>query len=384
MSNKRSWADMVDDYNNDSLNNILDVSSENMKYIDCVDSYKDLKLYHYNNNFIDSSVNNVRGIIVENDNKIVCKSFPYTPELIELPPFINDELLKECKITLAYEGTLLRVFYYDNEWIVSTHKKINALQNKWGGPTFEKMLKECMNTNELSFDFLNKNYCYVFLMHHIKNTLVSEITQKILFHLATYDENMNIINESLSTFEYIQTPRLFKDLNLQSMVQLIPNYNYSKYYSKECGYSDKWIMYPYCGLMIQLPDGRMYKYVHPTYIKRRKIRGNQPSLYVRYLELDEDDKEEYINMFPSKEKVFQLLDYKLNNIVEYLYEKFDYRYIQKNYLRLPKQQHILLENVLEKYTVKQDKNNIINIIKQEFDSLSSKEKYYFIKSIKMI
>ncbi len=30
------------------------------------------------------------------------------------------------------EGTLIRIFYFNDKWIITTHRKLDAFKSKWG------------------------------------------------------------------------------------------------------------------------------------------------------------------------------------------------------------------------------------------------------------
>ena len=54
-------------------------------------------------------IGHVRGIILDQDNNIVCRSFGFTPEY-SLSQFENLENLENYTAYTAYEGTVLRLF----------------------------------------------------------------------------------------------------------------------------------------------------------------------------------------------------------------------------------------------------------------------------------
>ena len=80
------------------------------------DQLNNLKVYHYDDGTTDRELQNIRGIIKDNDT-VVCKSFGYTPEVLANDSQkLNDEIsplvTTETKFFKAYEGTILRVWQY--------------------------------------------------------------------------------------------------------------------------------------------------------------------------------------------------------------------------------------------------------------------------------
>ena len=114
---------------------------------DLVDEdYKNnLQLYHYNKCTNDSlqHIKESRGVVKSNDT-LVSKSFGYideytvdgenVSELLENNKKILDNIrsFHQSKIYKMYEGTVVRMFFWKHKWFLSTHKKLNAFDSKWG------------------------------------------------------------------------------------------------------------------------------------------------------------------------------------------------------------------------------------------------------------
>ncbi len=48
-------------------------------------------------------------------------------------------------ITEAIEGTLIRIFYFNDKWIITTHRKLDAFKSKWGSEkSFGDIFKEAV------------------------------------------------------------------------------------------------------------------------------------------------------------------------------------------------------------------------------------------------
>jgi hypothetical protein len=68
-------------------------------------------------------------------NDIVCQSFGYTHEysLTDFDtwaPLLKD-CIQNCQVYLSEEGSLLRLYFHDGKWHLSTHKRIDAFGSYW-------------------------------------------------------------------------------------------------------------------------------------------------------------------------------------------------------------------------------------------------------------
>jgi len=131
-----------------------------------------------------------RGTIHDQDDNVICRSFGFTPEF----PLSDDSNIEKYVIPFlknedvfaihSYEGTLLRVFYYQSKWFISTHKKIDAYNSKWGcdktfGELFEQAFKHRYGINpahslqEALSSYLDTEHVYIFLLqNYIDNRIV--------------------------------------------------------------------------------------------------------------------------------------------------------------------------------------------------------------------
>jgi hypothetical protein len=135
----------------DTIATILNLTQdENGKYpFKIVNEYESLRLVHYDQNTIhntevDNELRKIRGVIVDiEEKKVVCPSFGYTPSIVsnslpEPESVVKDSydkeytFPKEFKIFPVTEGTMIRVWKYEDELMISTHRQINAENASWG------------------------------------------------------------------------------------------------------------------------------------------------------------------------------------------------------------------------------------------------------------
>jgi hypothetical protein len=98
--------------------------------------------------------------------------------------FENDIYTQNC-----VEGALMRLFNYNNEWIVSTKKCINSSNSKWISPKsfFQLFLEAFPSFTNEKLETLNKNYCYSFILSHPENNIISKGGIPTLYHVSTRD-----------------------------------------------------------------------------------------------------------------------------------------------------------------------------------------------------
>lgn len=275
-------------------------------------------------------IGHVRGIIMDQENNIVCQSFGYTPEVtLEHYNDLQDEKEKYLYYQ-AVEGTVLRLFYW-NHWFISTHRKIDGSDSYWNGPTFGEMFQELFTEQE---EDLDKNTVYIYILQHVENTLIYKSQVSKLFLVATFKDNqLNYITEPLG------------DLDLEKYLE---NTNVNK--SPDS-----------VGVLAVNPGSPFnpVKLVSEDYINLKKLRGNTPNLTARYLQLHSDPEQQknLVKNFPSYE--YKSIDRELENLARKIHKGYINLFVKKSGLKFPKEQHVVMMRCHSFY--KQDRNN--NIVK---------------------
>src|SRR5690606_28365278 len=87
------------------------------------------------------------------------------------------------------DGCMIKLFYYNDKWNVSTHRKINASTNWWSSnKSFEIMFYDACKEKNFNFDILNKSCTYTFILIHPENRIILNYGNTIdLFHVSTRD-----------------------------------------------------------------------------------------------------------------------------------------------------------------------------------------------------
>ena len=203
------------------------------KQVRLVDSDNGLDLFCYIKcDSTDSDVlKKCRGVVFNGD-KVVMNGFPYTYEYTEDDANI-EPIFDQCSFYDSYEGSLIRMFYFDDRWYTSTNRKLDANKSKWSsiesfGHYFKVALEFEVENNEklrssISGDdskdiverfqsTLNTNHQYMFLLlNNEQNRIVCDSPKSpTVFHVGTFidgtlsmEENINIPYPRQHHFEKI-------------------------------------------------------------------------------------------------------------------------------------------------------------------------------------
>ena len=291
-----------------------------------------------------------RGVVF-NDQNIVMRAFPYTIEYSddqsnEIETNISSKM-QDCRIFDSYEGTLIRMFYY-KKWFTCTHRKLNAFRSKWAskesfGTAFKKALDAEVKNNDVLRDSLPENgECllerfqtildtskqYMFLvLNNDENRIVCDAPSRpTLLHVGTFvdgelsmDENVHIPHPKEHTFD-----------NSEDMVDYVRNINIRE---KQ-------------GVIIFAPNNKQYKILHEQYVELFKVRGNEPSIKFRYIQvrLDSYLTNYLYNLYPHMGPKFEEYEEVLYSIAQNIYKSYVDRYIKKKWVTVAVEEY----NVMKK------------------------------------
>ena len=330
--------------NDTNLLSLLNIPQEFAHLVKRYDETNDLALYHYTTSSV-PDIAHVRGVVVTKSTtpKIVAKSFPFTPEIVSTSLVSPDFDPDNACVSKAYEGTVIRVFYYNGVWYLSTHKKINGEMSRWGSPTFGSLFNECWgvltDNGKPAFDgFLNKDHCYVFMMSHPANALVCVNKNKTLYHIATYDTSGALprpIVESLESplLKNVKNPIKEDIKSPDELVAFVNNLN-----SRDCS-----------GVIVTFKNSPvMYKVINQDYYRKRNVRGNEPNIRLRYLQLERIhgmNTDELRALLPEKNLMFDYVEKNRTRLTNYLCDHYIHKYVNQNVRNLPREEENFLYTV---------------------------------------
>jgi hypothetical protein len=270
--------------------------------------YPQLILLKYDktkSNVSDNAVKQARGIILEKDSdNVICYSLDKFENSQEL---INDDNISitDWKFEDAVDGTQIRLYYYDSKWISTTARCIDAKKSRWN---YVKSFYELFSDVEhvINYDLLNKNYTYTFILKHIENRIISNITKNELIHIHTRN------NETLEELDV--------DINIPKPTQ----YNFVSYddFKKDLDNLD----FEKKGYVVKCNDKR-YMFSSKEYEEIKDLKGNHLNISYNYLDLLKKNKLDiFLKYFPE----FQIKFDNIKKNIDELGFKLHNFYMQKN------------------------------------------------------
>ncbi len=281
----------------------------------------------------------IRGHVFEGQ-VLVYKSLPYAVEIDSIENFeIN---LKEYKITPLKEGTCIRVFFHNNKWFITTHRKLDAYKSKWGkesfGHLFEKSVKYKTNLGVDEFlSHLNKNLSYTFLIGTNEETRIVSPQYDCLYVLECADKDHNKVDFYIDDWYLDTLDWYLEEVFFDSLDQLATKVNGMLYpFESEYGF-----------FLSHKTKPIQYKIVNPEYRKLSQLRNNLPSIQFAYLHniFNKDNKETFKMLYPKFCKDFDQYDYEIASIVLDLKEKYFSRFVKKQQFVVSKEEHNILYHI---------------------------------------
>lgn len=360
-----------------------------------VDSDDSIQLFCYSNCSDDDPdyIKACRGVVFEND-ELILKPFSYTPEFT-----INDkevlvsklsEKLDQCRIFDSHEGVLIRCFYAQNKWYISTHRRLDAYKSKWAsrisfGEAFEEALRnedryseefrtymdsfvsptdktdECVESILDTFmNTLDKANQYMFLVEHSReNRIVCESTEPPrVFHVGTFSNDKLILESNIG----LRTPKETNFTSLEELMDYVENIDEQKLQ----------------GVIVFTPTDQI-KIMNSRYMYWFSLRGNEPSVKFRYLQLrmDMERIEDFKLLYPEYVRVFDSYEDILYEIMSQIKNAYIKRYIKKEYVTMPPEEFSVMRDI-HNWHIQDRANNhicankVIDILNQQAPSKLNK------------
>lgn len=320
------------------------------------DTQNNLKLYHYIHcdESSDDSVKSSRGVI-RNGDDIVCKTFGFTSEVLSSE---EDSIrgtihsFDQCKVYDAEEGATLRLYFHDNRWHLSTHRKIDAYRSRWGSSSaksFGEMFIDALdwevtngtlndivkyeNKSELFnryCDTLDRNKNYTYLVRNSKdNRIVCDApSHPTAFFIGSFDRSSHLLIEGNDSG--FNTPNLVSFESVDNMIAYVNGLDHTV---KQ-------------GVIVYMPNQTQIKIMNPTYVNYFNARGNEPSIKFRYLQVRTD--KEQVSMlyllYPELIPVFEKYENIISNIARKIYRAYVNRFINRQYVSLPQPEYFVMQS----------------------------------------
>jgi hypothetical protein len=330
-------------------------STENIQK---TDNDTKLEMYCYEDNCARETpefLKNCRGLVFDTDGNLVLKTFTYTDEYFPNEVDIINTLVNsnEYKFFKSIEGTLLRVFSYDGKWYISTHHRLDAFRSKWGsresfGLIFLKALTRLASVSEEFKQRLENVMDSENERNNILTKFLSTLdtTKHYMFLVGTTSET-RIVCRAPSEYSVYHTGTFFEGvLDLENSVDVpkIEEYNFTTTENlvKDAEDMDE---NSYQGIIAFDKNGNNFKVVNNRYNSLYKIRGNEPSIKFRYLQvrLDKEKVNLLYKLYPTFSEEFNEYENIIHNVAKNITNSYIDRFLKKQFVTLPKEEYIVLQ-----------------------------------------
>jgi hypothetical protein len=265
----------------------------------------------------------VGAILTKDSNNLVCYGFPktldFTPETVIGGNIVASEYI---------DGSLIRAFHDGSIWRLSTNGVINAYNSFWiSDKSFGELFDDCLSriykektlfAESKLAKMLDKNCSYQFILSHPSVHLIHSICHKtprsFIYHVGTYS-NSEQVYVSRPMDKHIHSPKTAICTSLDELQTKLPG-------------AKGYILYSEVHKATQSPR---YKLLSPEYLSLRKLIGNTPNLYLRYLEcVAEGTHKELIYCFPNLRFYSSWVDRCLVDVSKTVFSAYVEKFMKKN------------------------------------------------------
>lgn len=330
------------------------------------DPHSELDMYSYNscNDNDPDIIKQCNGIIFNKEN-ILLNGLPYTQTFHsdndDTLPFLNS--ISKFRTFLSHEGILLRIYFFKDKWFVSTNKKLNAFRSKWSskdsyGNIFKNSIeylysqsdseiKNLLGNNVINpyksfLNTLDKNNVYLLLLGNTyENRIVCNSNQfPSVYHIGTF------INKNFDLDNNISLPKLEEKI-FDSNEALINFVNEISVHDNP-------------GIYIFDNNNKPYFIMKSEYSKLSSIRGNEPSIKFRYLQIRMDREKvdilyylypKFADQFDNYENIL----YECSKQINFNYIK---RFIKKKYITVPREEYQIMKQCHKWHLENRERNRI--------------------------
>ncbi len=271
-----------------------------------------------------SAVNQSVGTILEKDtNKLICFGFPKTTEVPidqSTPPFSGPIAAHEYTT-----GTLLRAYFYNDQWWLSTNGSADAYKSYWiSKKSIGELFDECLcriykRTTRFAdsplTSFLVPGNTYLFMLQHPEMHL-DNASKPLIYHMGTFNNNKLTYDYNIRV-DRIPQPRRVSFRNYDELLR--------SFSSGTIGY----VFFPATAVDSQAPR---YKILSSTFKSHMNLIGRTNNLYLRYLECKAENTEKaLLAEYPSIARYSSWVEKSLRQISSDVAAAYIEKYVKKNY-----------------------------------------------------
>lgn len=260
--------------------------------------------------------------VIARDGKVL--SFA-PPKSMDADDFTRKYDVSECYAEEFVDGTMINVFYdkVTKEWVIATKSNIGAKNSFFTNghitpeDTFSHMFMETCKHVQLSFDLLNKSYQYSFVMQHPKNRIVLDIKTPRLYLISVNEINDDNVVTRVTNIDLhnasVEFPQPYEMKDFHEFEKEWENVDGTNRHD----YKDMGVV------IVHRPTGNRTKFRNPHYEYVKILRGNQPKIEYRFIELWQEKKvQEFLKYFPEHKTLFDAYWEKLSKFIDNVFNNY--------------------------------------------------------------
>lgn len=352
---------------------VLDDPNEDLILI----KYKKNNYYNIKDNVIRDIVSECRSVILDRNFNIVCWSPNKSVSINYFNTIINN-WNDEVKVEPFIDGTMINCFYHNEQWYTSTRGSLKGNKTFYSEKSFNVMFNQALLYNKLSFNNLDKNLCYSFVLNHPDNRIVIPYdlpTIHLVYVYKIIEDGKFIEEKLLSDFTHLPVINEINCFNsYNDLKTTLDNLLFTKREDIIQGYVLKY-------------KNIRSKIRHKTYNEIKKIRGNNPNLISSFIDIENNNNiDMFLWFYPEYKTEYEKYQNTSNFILTNIY-KFYHKFFIKKSIDKSKIPKIFIKHCYELHN--QLKHGIIpnnyvsrKIVSQYWKYLDNSTKYYTMTEIK--
>lgn len=309
-----------------------------------------------------------RGII-RDQTQIICQSFGYTPEYDVSDPKwkeLVNQCIQNCTIFRSEEGTLLRLYCYQNTWCLSTHKRLNAFESRWSSSrSFGQLFLDA-----IEYYFTNGDGKGTLEVEDNKdwyNRFCSTLDpERVYTFLLRTNSDTKIVCQSPPHPTVYFAGQFYHGLRCEGNPTLLP-FPYRVRFTEASeleAYVNSLNPLEHQGVIVFHTDQSVFKVMNSQYSDYSKLRGCEPSLMRAYFRIRQSatDLGKFLTIFPERRSIADEGEEQIVTLARLIHRFYVKRFIHKEHIVVNKNYFYMMRLAHQWHTQDRD-HHIVTIPK---------------------
>jgi hypothetical protein len=270
------------------------------------------------------------GTILDSEATVVCYSGPYH-EIMTVSDLRESDIdLSTSTITESLDGTMIRLYYHNNQWCVATKGHTDASKSKWSSDkNFRQLFDEALeNHPEYSTDTFCTHCTYVFLLQHTDNKIVCPVEKNQVFLVDVFNNKTLECTTASDVFNF-QRPRSLGPMSIDQLSVFVT-------------LGEETVK----GVMITTSDHRRICVLSELYENRQHLKGNQVDMERQYLTLRSGNNHyKFTSQFPEYVDMVKTLESNLRSNTNHIHSLYMAKHIKKQQVTTTPEENKILFSI---------------------------------------